>query len=279
MSVITGDSTSGFSEQALGFAAPGSDTRSANSPFVGCESTTGQYHNLPDIKPWGVVIPREVPEGAPIFVDSVRFAVTVNPWEFQIGDGVRIQGQSITGGGSFQLPPQTVTHLEDTLFFHLSDAQALELDDQKLDVIYVIERGGSAIPSASTFVTFAPALSQTGNIFIPAVVNGQLDVDKFAMGVDLIVPVVENLRPHNAISFLWRSDAQGGPNAVNWRDTQRQLTINPGEPTRFHVQPPAFQPYRGERVFLYCSFYLGAGLVGGLTYGMGSRGIIEFELI
>lgn len=279
MSVITGDPTNGFSEQASVIAAPSSSTRSANSPFVGCESFTGQYHNLPDTRPWGVVIPREVIDGAPTFQDAVRFAVTINPWEFQVGDSVRIQGQSITGSGSFQLPAQAVTQLEDTLFFRLSDAQAREFDDQKFDVIYVIDREGSAIPSASTFVTFAPKLIQTGNIFIPAVVNGQLDVDKFAMGVDLIVPVVENLRPHNAIQFLWRSDAQGGPNAINWRDTQRQLTINPGELTRFHIQAPAFQPYRGERVFLYCSFYLGAGLVGGLMYGMAYQGIIEFDLI
>ncbi|MBA5981170.1 hypothetical protein HXW87_01425 [Pseudomonas sp. Y5-11] len=269
----------GFSERAAGFTAQSSSVQLSGAPSVGCESSSGLIHFLPSIAPWGCVIPGELLRGAPIFVNSLFYQVSVNNQDFQIGDQVRVQGQVLEASGeSFRLPSQTVEEFTD-LRFPFSDAEALELEGKRVEIFYVITRNGEALTSPSLFVDFVLPLVQTGQISIEGVSNGQLEIDKYPNGLILTVPKVSNLRTNNAIEIYVRSDLQGGPGAQNWRDYQRKLTVTPESPVQFRIEPSVYQGFRGESIFLYGGFFLGAGMVPGISYGMGPQGILEFKLI
>lgn len=279
MTAITGDPTNGFSEQVIGYKAQ-TPHATPYAPLAGCETGSGVIDYFESIWPWGSVLAAEVLNGAPIFRDSVFFEVIVNAFDHQIGDEIRVQGQAIEGGGGgFQLPPQTLTDLATHLRFSISDAEASRFVGSKVEVIAVITRGGSVIPSASLMLTVAPALEQTGPIDIPGVVNGQLEIDKFPDGVALKIPRIANLRTNNAIEVNWRSDTQPGPNPRNWRDHQRLLAVTPDGPFHIHIQPSVYQDFRGEWAQVFCSYYLGAGMSSVTKYGMGPQGTLAFQLI
>jgi hypothetical protein len=279
MPINANDATSGFSERTIGSTVQSSSVQFPGAPYVGCRSSSGLVHFLPSIAPWDCVIPGELLRGAPLFVDSLFYVVPVNNQDFQIGDQVRVQGQAFGGsGGSFQLPSQTVTGFTD-LYFPFSDAEALKLEGDRVEVIFVITRSGGSLPSGSLFVNFVLPLVQTGQISIEGVSNGELEIDKHPDGVVLTVPTVLNLRTNNAIEIHVLSDLQGGPGARNWRDYQRKLTVTPESAVQFRIEPSVYQAFRGEWVLLYGSFFLGAGMLPALSYGMGLQGTLEFKLI
>ncbi|MBV4472988.1 hypothetical protein [Pseudomonas botevensis] len=279
MSVNTVDPANGFSEQVIGYAAQ-TPHAIPYAPLAGCRASSGVIDHFGSFWPWGSVLAAEVLNGAPNFRDSVFFEVIVNAVDHEIGDEIRVQGQAIEGGGGgFQLPPQTLTDLSTRLRFSISDAEALRFVGSKVEVIAVINRGGSVIPSASLMLTVAPALEQTGPIVIPGVVNGQLEIDRFPDGVALQIPRIINMRTNNAMEVTWHSDTQPGPNPLYWRDFQRVLAVTPGEPFQFHIQPSVYQDFRGEWVKVFCSYFLGAGMSSVTKYGMGYRGTLEFQLV
>lgn len=268
--------TDGFSERHFGTSPLRSGLTGA--PFIGCESQSGLFHFIPGLDPWGCVVPMEVFTGAPIFVDSLRVVVAVNDREFQIGDQVRVQWAAFGGsGGNYQSQPQSVQSFM-PLHFVVPDDTARQFEGDRVEVIFVIERGGGAIPSASLLMTFAPALIQTGPVSIEGVSEGVLEIDPHPDGVVLTIPRIENLRTNNAIEMLWISSAKGGQGGA-WRDYQRKLTVNPDSPLKFRIEPSVYQKHRGETVQLRCSLFLGSGMVPGIGYGMGHRGILEFKLI
>ena len=131
-------------------------------------------------------------------------------------------------------------------------------------------------------MTFAPALIQTAPISLEGVTNGVLEIDKHPDGVELTIPRIENLRTNNAIEMYWKElvdDGQGNLHPVPWCDYQRKLTVSPKSPLKFRIEPSVYQEHRGKDMHLFCSLFLGSGMVPGLSYGMGSRGTLEFKLI
>lgn len=266
--------TVGFSEKHFGTER----AELTGKPYVGCESQSGLFHFIPSLDPWECVVPMEIFTGAPIFVDSLRVVVVVNDREFQIGDQVRVQWLALGGsGGSYQSQPQPALSFT-SLHFDIPDDIARQFEGDRLEVIFVIERGDNAIPSASLFMTFAPALIQTGPVSIEGVSEGFLEINQHPDGVILTIPRIENLRTNNAIEMFWKSSADGGQGGA-WRDYQRKLTVKPDLPTRFRIEPSVYEEHRGESVHLLCSLFLGSGMVPGITYGMGLRGVLEFKLI
>ncbi|MEX3774423.1 hypothetical protein [Pseudomonas sp. MYb118] len=278
MSVITDFPIHGFADPVVDIQTQGSSAPMYSRPTVNCRGRTGEIHALSGVSPWGAMVPQEVLEGGPVFVDALFFGVDVNEIEFQMGDEVRLQGHSLSTGANFELPSKTVTEFS-PMHFTLPDVQALQFVGQQLEVIFIIMRNGSALPSLSRFVSFVKALEQTGSISIEGVENGVLEVDKFPHGIVLHIPKIINLGGNNAILMTIRSDLNGGSTAVNLRDYQRQLTVTPEAAIEFRIQPSVYQPYRGEKVFLACSAFLGSGMPQGMLYGLGPRGIIEFQLL
>jgi hypothetical protein len=268
--------TVGFSEQR--FRTLPLSTGLTGMPLIGCESQSGLFHFIPSLDPWGCVVPMEIFTGAPIFVDSLRVVVPVNDREFQIGDQVRVQWQAFGGtGNSYRSPSQPAVNFT-SLHFTVPDETARQFEGDRVEVIFVIERGAITLPSASLFMTFAPALIQTGPIAIEGVSEGVLEIDQYPDGVFLIIPTIKNLRTNNAIEVSWRSSANGGSGGA-WRDYQRKLAVSPDSPTEFRIEPSVYQGHRGESVHLFCSLFLGAGMVPGISYGMGPRGTLEFKLV
>lgn len=266
--------TVGFSEKHFGTER----AELTGRPYIGCESQSGLFHFIPSLEPWGCVVPMEIFDGKPIFINSLRVFVPVNDWDFQIGDQVRVQWLALDGsGGSYQSQPQPVLSFT-SLHFDISDDIARQFEGDRVEVIFVIERGDNAIPSASLFMTFAPALIQTGPVSIEGVSGGFLEINQHPDGVILTIPRIENLRTNNAIEMFWKSSADGGQGGA-WRDYQRKLTVKPDLPTRFRIEPSVYEEHRGESVHLLCSLFLGSGMVPGITYGMGLRGVLEFKLI
>ncbi|MFP6832788.1 hypothetical protein PS619_01373 [Pseudomonas fluorescens] len=278
MTISASGATAGFSEVSIGFAPQRLQGTVNNRPFIGCESRSGLFHSIPSLDPWGCVVPMEILSGAPIFIDSLRVVVSVNEMDFRRGDQVRVQWQALGGsGGSYTSQPQTVVEYT-SLHFAVPDETARQFEGDRVEVIFVIERDGIALPSLSLHLTFAAELLQTGPVFIDAVSQGVLQVDQHPNGVCLTIPRIENLRTNNAIEMTWKSSAKGGQDGA-WRDYQRKLTVSPDSSLGFWIEPTVYQAYRGETVHLFCSLFLGTGMVPGLTYGMGHRGVLEFRLV
>lgn len=277
MTSTASGATAGFSEVSFGFAPTGS--KQLNSwPFIGCESRSGLFHSIPSIDPWGCVVPMEIFNGAPIFIDSLRVGVSVNEQDFRIGDQVRVQWNALGGsGGSYRSEPQTVVSYA-PLHFAVTDEIGKTFTGDRVEIFFVIEREAGSLPSSSLYMTFAPELAQTGPVFIEAVSQGVLEIDRHPEGVCLTIPRIENLRPNNAIEMFWKSSTSGGQTGA-WRDYQRKLTVSPDSSLNFRIEPTVYQAHRGETVHLFCSVFLGSGMVPGLAYGMGSRGVLEFQLV
>ncbi|PWK43100.1 hypothetical protein LOY55_28950 [Pseudomonas sp. B21-040] len=278
MTIIAPRATTGFSQSPIGLSPEHLSSQLTGLPLIGCESRSGLFHFIPSLAPWDCVVPMEIFTGAPIFVDSLRVVVSVNDREFQIGDQVRVQWQALGGSGkSYQSPPQPVLSFT-SLQFAVPDETARPFEGDRVEVIFVIERGGSALPSASLYMTFAQALIQTAPISIDDVSEGVLDIDQHPDGVFLTIPLIENLRTNNAIEMHWKSSPNGGQGGA-WRDYQRKLTVSPDSPLKFRIDSSVYQAHRGESVHLLCSLFLGSGMVPGLNYGMGPRGTLEFTLV
>lgn len=267
---ITEDGTFGFSE-------PGVKAPLVDKPGIGFESRSGAFHFIPSIAPWGCVLPMEVLNGAPLFVDSLRVVVWPNETEFYLKDMVRVQLQALDGSveGYYSLPQEVVDF--NALHFAVLDCAARRFEGKEVEVIFVIERDGSSIPSPSQYVTFAPALVQTGQAAINEVDEGALNIDQHPNGVTLIIPQIENLRTNNAIEFYLSISPDGGSNGA-WGDYQRKLTVKPHSDLEFFIEPEVYQGHRGKSVYLSCTLYLGTGMVPGLRYGMGPRGTLNFKL-
>ncbi|MHC8347273.1 hypothetical protein [Pseudomonas sp. RT6P73] len=247
-------------------------------PLIGCESQSGLFHFIPSLGPWGCVVPMEIFTGGPIFVDSLRVVVAVNETEFQIGDQVRVQWQAFGGtGNSYRSPSQPAVSFT-SLHFTVTDETARQFEGDCVEVIFVIERGEITLTSASLFMTFAPALTQTAPISIEGVSEGVLEIDRHPDGVVLTIPTIENLRTNNAIEMSWKSSANGGQGGA-WKDYQRKLAVSPDSPIEFRIEPSVYQGHRGESVHLFSSLFLGSGMVPGISYGMGPRGTLEFKLV
>lgn len=278
MTITVSNPLAGFSELFSGFVPERFESQLNNRPFIGCESRSGLFHYIPSLEPWGCVVPMEIFNGAPIFIDSLRVGVAVNETDFRIGDQVRVQWQAFGGcGGSYTSVPQTVVGYA-PLHFAVVDEIARQFEGDRVEVIFVIEREGRFLPSLSLYMTFAAELAQTGSVFIDAVSQGVLEIDQHPDGVFLTIPRIENLKTNNAVEVFWKSSVNGGQTGA-WRDYQRKLTVSPDSSLSFRIEPTVYQAYRGETVHLFCSLYLGTGMVPGLTYGMGHRGVLEFKLV
>jgi hypothetical protein len=277
MTITLPNGTVGFSEKQSGLASKRS-SNVLNPPLICCEARSGLVHFIPSLAPWGCVVPMELLSGAPIFVDSLRVVVVVNEFDFKLGDKVRVQWQALGDAGkSYTSPSQSVIDFI-SLYFVVSDEIARQFEGETVEVIFVIERVAGDLPSGSLIMALAPALIQTGPIFIEGVSEGVLKIDQHPDGVTLTIPKIEHLRTNNAIEMTWRSDwtnAQVGP----WRDYQRKLAVSPESPLKFRIKPSVYQGHRGHSIHLFCSLFLGSGMVPGITYGMGPPGTLELKLV
>ena len=278
MTITLPNGTAGFCEKQSGLPSKRSSTV-LNPPLICCEARSGLIHFIPSLAPWGCVVPMELLSGAPIFVDSLRVVVAVNEFDFKIGDKVRVQWQALGDTGKrYTSPSRSVVEFTN-LYYVISDEIARRFEGEEMvEVIFVIERGASALPSGSLFMTLAPTLIQTSPIFIEGVSEGVLKIDQHPDGIILTIPHIENLRTNNAIEMTSRSDwtdAHVGP----CRDYQRKLAVSPESPLKFRIEPSVYQAHRGHSIHLFCSVFLGSGMVPGIAYGMGSRGTLELKLI
>ncbi|MBV7494450.1 hypothetical protein ACIPLA_14750 [Pseudomonas sp. NPDC086112] len=277
MTINVPHAPAGFSEKHSSLA-PRLRAELASSPLIGCESRSGLFHFIPSLAPWGCVVPMEILTGTPIFVDSLRVVVYPNELEFQLYDQVRVQWQALDGTGeSFQSLPQWVLNFT-ALHFVVSDEEARKFEGKRCEVIFVIVREENHLPSRSLFMTLAPALIQTDRVSIEGVLEDVLEIDQHPDGVILTIPRIENLQTNNAIEMFWKSSPNGGAGGA-WRDYQRKLAVSPDSPLEFRVEPSVYQGHRGELVHLFCSLFLGSGMVPGISYGMGNNGILEFKLV